>query len=372
MKSTLPFVGLAVAATLASAVPPPTTTEDALDLSTRYTEGLRLRLDAELTYESERTAFEMIRDGEPVDFGDRMMGGPSLLTRWTSSVYGVEAVEDGAPVDVRLGFERLEQETFAIRRDEEVVDTTNSPLEEVVLGLTLEDGEVVAEVLEGSEPDDEALLEGFSMDLGLDALLPEGPVEPGAEWDVEGAALVRALSFDLEAQLFPPSPRPELGAEGGGRGGRGGFRGMRGGGGGNLGTLLRDGEWDLEATLGAEPEEAAGRSCWVITVTGDAEVELPERQFGGGGGRGGGGGGALLPLPAPLTRANLGTVEVEALLYVSTELGHPVLLEVELTTVVESESEREGRDGSTMQTSSTTEGTMQLVVEVAEAAEDDE
>ena len=238
MKSTLPFVGLAVAATLASAVPPPTTTEDALDLSTRYTEGLRLRLDAELTYESERTAFEMIRDGEPVDFGDRMMGGPSLLTRWTSSVYGVEAVEDGAPVDVRLGFERLEQETFAIRRDEEVVDTTNSPLEEVVLGLTLEDGEVVAEVLEGSEPDDEALLEGFSMDLGLDALLPEGPVEPGAEWDVEGAALVRALSFDLEAQLFPPSPRPELGAEGGGRGGRGGFRGMRGGGGGNLGHLV--------------------------------------------------------------------------------------------------------------------------------------
>ena len=79
-----------------------------------------------------------------------------------------------------------------------------------------------------------------------------------------------------------------------------------------------------------------------------------------------------MPEPAPLAFETLGSLEVEAKLYVSTELGHPVLLEVELTTVLESHTEREGRDGGSIETSSTTEGTMKLVVEVSEAAADDE
>ncbi|MDF1799023.1 MAG: hypothetical protein P1V81_07600 [Planctomycetota bacterium] len=355
---------LALGLGLASAIQP----EDEVLLQPRYEAGSRVQLASEFVYESEVTNFEMIRDGEPVDMGDRMMGGPSALSRWVTLTEHVAEVEDGAPSVVRRAFERLESENFRIRRDEEVVDSSNGPLEGVTLELTREDGDVVAEVVEGSSPDDDALLEGFSMDLGLAALLPTEAVEPGATWEPEAGALLRALGMDVEQNLFP---RVTPGATEGGRGGgRGGARGG-GGGGAPIGDLFRDGEWELEATLASEQEDYDGQACYVIELTGSGETDIPDRERPQGGGRPGGGDAPLAFVQPELSLlAGTATMELEGKLYFSAEEGRVVHLDVTCEVVIESETSRESERGS-MQTSSTTEGSLTLKVDVTEVAEEE-
>lgn len=359
--SLAPFGVLALGA-LSAFVPQ---ADEPLVLRTQYTPGLSLQTELTVSHASERTAFSMVRDGEEVDMSGRM-GGPSTTARTGVILDTFIAVKDGAPTHVERTFETLGSNSARMRRDEEVVSDWSGPLEGVTLELLLEDGEVVVDVTDGSEPDDEALLEGHRLALGLDALLPAEGVALGDEWEIEGAALMRALGLDLDAVLFPPAPRPELEGGGGpGGGNRGG--GFGGGAPAGFAGLFLDADWDIEATLAAELEDLDGIACYVIEFEGTGEAEVEER----GGFGGGGGPRALAPFePLTTTLAGSGTLELEGKLYFAKDAARPLLLEVEATTVVESETTRESRNGGEIQTSSTTEGTLELTLRVSEFVPD--
>ena len=340
--------------------------EDPQALVVPYETGLTLELDASFHYESEVVDFTLIRDGVEQDMSGRM-GGPSSVTRKLLMSDHYTKVEEGRPLALERSFETLSHESKRMRGDEEMVTESSGPLESVTLGLTLEDGEVAVEVLKGSAPDDDALLEGFSMTLGLDGLLPEGKVEPGATWHLAGEALVRALGLDLEGQLFPPPPRSQA-PEGGGPGRRGG--GMRGGGGNPVGAMIRDAEWDFEATLAEEHADVDGTDCLVIELEGDGEYELPERPaFGGGGGRGGD---RFVPessLALPPFGGGAG-LELEGKLYLDSKTHLPVRFEVEMEVSIDEVVERSSERGdTTMHTA--TEGTLTYVANLRKVVADE-
>ena len=193
-------------------------------------------------------------------------------------------------------------------------------------------------------------------------------VEPGATWEPEATALLRALGMDVEANLFPrATPAATEGGRGGGRGGaRGGGRG-----GAPIGDLFRDGEWELEATLADEQEDYDGQACYVIELAGSGEMDIPDREPTQGGGRGGGGDAPLaLVQPVLSLLSGTATLELEGKLFFSAEEGRVVHLDVTTEVVVENETSRESERGS-MQTSSTTEGTMTLKVDVTEVSEEE-
>ena len=337
-------------------------------VQTQYTVGRTLRVEAHTSIAMETTSFEMERDGEPVEggFGG---GGGSTDTRSIVMKDTVLAVEDGAPTRVRREFVEISGDSVMSRGDQEMEFERECPLSEVTLELTAEDGDVLVEVVDGSEPDDEATLEGHQLALAIDALLPEGDVEAGATWELDGEQLAHAMMFDLESALYPRPQRPE--GEGGGRGGRGGRGGMRGGPRGSSTTrFFSEGDWDAEATLSADKEDYEGVECLVIEIEAECSGSLPEPEGGFGGGRGGRGGRALLMPLAPV-RENSFEVELEGKLYFDATSGRPVHLELEGT--IASESHREmSRGESTMSISSSQEGTIQYTVDLAVVAGDDE
>lgn len=309
------------------------------------------------------TAFEMVRDGVPVDvpFG---RGGGSELTRRVVAVDRVLEHADGKPTRVRRSFETVEAEGAVLFGENEMALEQESPLDGVVLELSLEDGEVVAEVVEGEEPDAEASLEGHALTLALDALLPAADVALEESWELEAEAVLRGLGLDVESALFPPPSREE--GERGGRGGPGGRRGgPRGGGGGSATRLFAQGEWEAEATFAAEDEEYEGGVYALVELELESTGELPEPQFGG---RGGGRGDDMLRPAGAAERVLDSTFEIElkGRLLFSQEDRLPVLLEVEGTITTQRDIEREGRDGGTMEISTTQEGTFQHVVRIAE------
>jgi hypothetical protein len=342
--------------------------DEAVSLKTNYSEGLALQSDTTVAYESERIAFSMTRDGEEIDMSGRM-GGPSTQLRTTSitDVYG--SIKDGAPVSVTRTFDTLEGTSVRSMGDEEMENTANGPLEGISLELTLEDDEVTAEVVDGTEPEDETLLEGHSLALGLDALLPDGEVELGDGWDFDGAVLMSVLGFDVDAQLFPPVvvERPE----GGERGGWGGRMSRPQP---SLAQLFLDAEWEGEAELSDELIEIEGVACHVIEFNAEGEVDIPDPPAREGGGRRGGDaeGYSFSPLAPGALLGGTGILAIEGKLYFSVDLGRPVALEAESTTTVDTETTREGRMGE-MVTSSTTESTMTIELTISEAEmEEDE
>ena len=335
-------------------------------ISTDYTHGKALRIEVESTYSME-TERSMERDGEPVE-SRRGGGGPTVDTRTIVMIDEVLEHEDDRPTKVRREFEELGGTMTMTRRDEEIENERECPLEGVTLEMQLEDGDVVTEVVDGDEPDDDALLEGHYLTLSLDALLPEDDVDPGDDWDIEGEALLRALCIDVEPQLFPRPERPEReegGERGRGRGQRGGSRG----GGGGLRAFFENGDWDGKATLGDDTEEHGDVVCHVITIEAECSGELPEQERGDrGGGRGGGGMAAPTTLPIP---ENSFEVELEGTLYFSVADQRPVYFEIEGTVSTESLREME-RGDSTFSISSTGEGTFKYTIEINVASTDDE
>ena len=340
--------------------------DEGISVATTYVEGQVLETRSVIDFSSERTAFSMVRDGVEVDMGDRMGGGPTTLTRTTTVTDQILTAKDGKPTSVRRTFDSLEGTSVRSTRGEETVSTNNGPLEGVTLALTLdEDGEVLVDVVEGDEPEDEALLEGHKLALGLDALLPAGVIEVDSPWDFDGAVLMSVLGLDLDAQFFPPQAREE---RGGGEGGERGGRGNRGGGRGdqNLAKLLLDAEWEGEATLTDEVVEVEGLSCRVIefSAEGEAEIEDPPAREP----RGDRGGDAVGMVPA-VRFGGTGTLEIEGKLYVSLEEGRPVSLEAESTATAETETTRSGGGGE-MVINSTTETTLTIAITVVKGEAD--
>jgi hypothetical protein len=276
--------------------------------------------------------------------------------------------EDGSPTRLTREFESISNDSARSRGDEEFESSQECPLSEVTLELTLDDGEVTAEVVDGTEPDDEALLEGHQMTFALDALLPEKDVAPGDEWDLSIEQLQTALLVDLESVLFPRPERTE-GEEGGsGRGGRrGGMRAGRGGGG--VARYISAGDWEVTATLLGDTEEYDGTECLVISIKGESTGELPESERAPGGGRRGGGN--ALFLGPSLRPENSFEMEIEARLFYDAKAERPVHFEFEGQLSTESRREMNRRE-TAMVISTAQEGTFTYSVDLTSADRGDE
>jgi len=332
-------------------------------LSTDYSKQPKLRIETVTTYKMETTDFSMERDGEPVEgrFGG---GGGSSETRRIVQIDEILEHKDSAPSVLRRTFENIEAKG-EIEFGENVRETEREcPLSEVTLELRIdEDGDVAVEVVEGDEPQDDALLEGHRMGLALDAFLPEDEVDEGDRWDLEVEAVLRGLGLDLEAVLFP-APEPEEPSEGEGRRGGGRRGGFGFGRGGSTAGIFAKAEWEGEATLASLDEDYGGVTCCAVTIELEASGALPEPDFGGGRRRDfgtgpfGAGAEALRPLDSTYE------IKIEGRLLFSQADARPVLLELEGKVTTERVTERE-RQGSTMVISTTQEGTFEHVVTIS-------
>lgn len=329
-------------------------------LSTDYTAERTLRIVSETQASVETTDFSFERDGEPQDSGGRGFGGGgSELSREIVQLDTVMAHEDGQPTKVKREFDTVESTTSRGGRDGETRETeADSPMDGETLILSLDDeGDVVAELESGDDPDEGSMLIGHSLTLALDALLPEDDVDSGDSWEIDKDALLRALSMDVESALFPRRA-PEGGGEGrGGRGGgRGGFGGGRGG--GSPVAFFNDADWEGKGTYTGSTEEIEGLECAVIELEFEAEGDLPERQFG------------RAPREFFFGYGSSSTVlestyevTLEGKLYFSLEEKRPVKLELEGEFTLETDREFE-RQGSTMSMSTTQEGEYEYTVTV--------
>lgn len=335
-------------------------TGDSVELKTNYSEGRTLRIETDAAFRLETVEMTITVDGEEREgFG---AGATSSETRRIVQVDHVITAKDGAPTKLRRSFEELEGNGSMSFGDQEQLFELESPLSETVLELTLDDDEVVAEVVEGGSVDS-ALLEGHRLELALAALLPDGEVDEGDEYEIDGAALIRALEADLHAIYFQPPAREEGGE---GEGGRGRGRGMRGRGTG-FAQILQAGDFNVQASLEALEGEFEGAACVVISIeiTGDGELPEPER------GEGGGRGGRALSAPfgaQPLFATNF-DMQAEGKLYFSTADNRPLALELAGELNIESERVRSRGDSEMVMTSSQ-EGSFTHRVVITEVEDD--
>ena len=335
-----------------------------LTLSTDYARERTLSIESQTTIQS-TSETTMERDGEPMEGRGGFGARETETSRHVVQLDQFLESEDGAPTRVRRTWEQISAESSTTFGDRDMQTEFETPLEEVTLELTYdEDGELVIEVVEGSEPDEEEVLEGHLMDLALDALLTEDEVEEGDTWELEGEALVRALGLDLESALFRRVP-PDFGG-GEGREGRGGGRRFGGGRGESpsLGMLFGEAEWEAEAKVESEEEEQDGLTCVLIVfeARGEGDLEEPERDsdrrelaFGPG-------------EPTSRVPETSYEIELEGKFWFCVENGHPVRLEVEGTIELDRTVEREMRE-SYMVINTLTSTEFEHVVEVSEVTD---
>ena len=334
----------------------------ASSLATDYSKQRTLRTVAELTTSMETTNLEVTRDGEPVDMSERGGGGGSEDTRRVVQIDQMIESADGEPTKVHRTYETIEGVASSERGDRDY----ECPLSGVTLALTSTGDGVEVEVVEGDEPDDDAMLEGHELAFALDALLPDSDVAEGDSWDVDADDVKRALGLDLQRVLFQPAQR-EGGGEGRGeRGGGGRGRGGRGGGGGAGGLrLLAQADWNAKATL-AESDEHEGLACAVIELEFKASGEMEVREREGRRRRD-----EALSLPTSSLPENTYEIEIEGRLLFSKELGRPVLLELEGQVSTSSYTERD-RGDVFMTVSVDRDGTFEYRVEISDEATNDE
>ena len=329
-------------------------------LTTNYSAERTLRISSETKAAVETTDFSFIRDGEPQDFGGRGGGaGGSELSREIVQLDTVMAHADGAPTKVKRSFDTVESTSSRAGRDGEMQEVdADSPMDGETLILSLDDdGDVVAALESGDDPDEGSMLIGHSLTLALDALLPGEDVDSGESWELDKDALLRALSMDVESAIFPRRA-PEGGGEGRGErgGGRGGFGGGRGG--GSPVAFFKDADWEGKASYSGSTEEVEGLECAVIELEFEAEGDLPERQFGRDRREFSFG-------PESLASVLESTYEVklEGKLYFSLEEQRPVKLELEGEFTLETNREFD-RQGSSMSMETTQEGEYEYTVTV--------
>lgn len=286
-----------------------------LELTTAYTPERSLTIESETAWDLSTSEMEMTRGGEPIEpRGERER--PSLTEARHLVVHDTVIEEsDGTPAVIHREFEsigtRFELEDSANgSRDLD----SEAPLEGVTLKLERADDEVEVTVIDGDSPGADHT-EGHRLELALDALLAEGDVEVGSEWELEGEAIRRALSLDLGPVLFPA---PEREAAGEGRRERGRGAAMRE----PLGQLLAQAEWSGTAELVDMEDELEGLKCVRVELEIEASHSASgEVEASGPGGRGGRGG--------TMERTTEIEVELEGDLFFSIEEGRPVLLRLE-------------------------------------------
>jgi len=333
-------------------------------LKTDYGKKRSLRIETESTVSLDTVDFSMERDGEPMERRGGMGGGGSEVAHKVVQIANYLEAEDGAPQKVTLQFDTLGMDTSTMRGEEMMEDSRESPMEGVTLELSLDDeGETVAKVIDGDEPDESSMLEGHAMTLALDALLPEGDVEVGGSWDLDAETVSAAFGFAMTNKLFP---RPERQARGDGEGRGGGRRGGgRFGGGGGAGPILAAAEWEGKATLAEEEYDHEGMACVLIELEIEASGDTPQRERGegggGGGDRGGRGGGES-------TVESTYEITLEGRLLFSVEEGRPVLLEITGDIATDMNSERSWGE-STMVMSQSREGKVAYTVTLTEETE---
>jgi len=337
---------------------------DGVHPKTSYTAERELLIESEWTLDMEQVAFEIVRDGEPMDMPDRGGMGSSETRKVVIRETIQDVDKEGAPTQALRAFETVETSSIMSFGDEEMESEREGRLHEVTLALKIEDDEVVCEVEDGVEPDEEEALEGHQLGLALDFALPDEEVKEGGSWELDNDAVRAVLGLDIERALFGGRPgTPEEGGGGRGRGGRGGRRGGMGGGSSSFGTLVQA-EWEGEATLESAEEDLDGVKCCVIALTFEAsgEYEPPEREWGGGGRRGGR---ALEPSLAESLVGVSYEAELEGKLWFALEEGHPVQFEIEGDVTVITETVREWGESS-IEMYRESEGELELTVTITE------
>ncbi|MEM7309222.1 MAG: hypothetical protein AAF682_21235 [Planctomycetota bacterium] len=328
------------------------------EASTDYSAERSLHIVAETTLELEVVAFSLERDGEPVN---RSGGtGTSLEERTVEQTFRVLEHEDGTPQRVQRVFDTVAQ-TSTSESDGETSETeSDGPLAGLTLELEADEGDVTATVVEGSEPSSDAILEGHSLTLALDALLPEGEVAEDDSWELETDAVMHALGLDLEDALFPRPERDESATTG-----RGGRRGG-GGGGGSRGSAMRNllgVEWEGTATWKGETEYD-GQACHAIELEIEGEGEMDPPGFSGGRrGRDRAPGALGTPGSARVVENTI-SCELEGRLLFSVDSGYPLLLSLEGSVSILRENEMQ-RGGGPMTVRSEREGAFEHRVVVS-------
>jgi hypothetical protein len=324
------------------------------DLATEYKTGPGRKVTIESSVRMETTASEFERDGETRSMG---VGATSNTERTEVHVDHVVEAEGGKPTKVRRHFLDLggksSFEAGEMSRESEL----ESPWRGVTLELSADSDKVDAKVVAGTEPDGEGVLEGHTLTLFLDGLLPKGAVEEGKDWEIPSEAIVRALRLDLQRKLYPPPARPEgEGAGGGGRGRRG-----RGGMGGS-GDVLGQSDWKGTGKF-AGTEEKDGTTCAVIELELETSGEREIEARGPGGGRGG-------ALALPFENKRTWSAKLEGKLYYDVKAKRPMLLELEGDLKIESRTERE-REGSVSRSYTAQSGKIDYTVEIEDAPAED-
>ncbi|MFT5732722.1 MAG: hypothetical protein ACJAZN_003459 [Planctomycetota bacterium] len=296
-------------------------------LQTNYEKARVFEVSYSTESSTETLKMEVMRNGEPMDRGGRG-GGERTQTFELAYTDTVLEAADGSPSKTQRVFDSIGGDSSSEGRDGPVERSLESAFDGLTLVLSESAGEVKIEVTDGDAPDEDRL-QGHSLRLPLDGLMPKESVEVGAEWEIEGLAFLAAIGTDLQTKLTDPAERGGGGERGGRGGGGGGQRGQRGGqrgGGGN--GMLAQGDWTITATLTDETRDVDGVSCAVIKIEADVEGE-PEA---GGGGRGG----------MQTDRSFEGTFEGELLF--CTEKSYPVSLDVsgsyQLSADMSSDSDR--------------------------------
>lgn len=322
-------------------------------LSTEYKTDRALKMEVEVSLKMEMTTMEMWRDGEPQQGGGG--GGASETKHKEVHVDKILEVKDGKPTKVRRTFESVSGKTSSSMGGDNEIDC---PLEGVTLEIKREgDGKVDVGAVEGKTPDGK-LLEHHVPENFLDGLLPEGDAKVDSTWELDSAAVKRALRLDVSDALYPRPERPEGGGgEGEGRRGRG--RGMRGG----ATNFLNQAEWHGKAKLVATDKDVDGTPCAVIEIKIEASGDLPEPEMGGGRRERMFEPGALV-LPAAKSTYD---VSLEGKLLFSTKAKRPVSLDLEGTAKTETEREMK-REEHTMKFHTVLEGDIAYKVAVSEEA----
>lgn len=335
-------------------------------LATDYKAGKTVKITSTTEYSMEVVDFEMLVDGEPMEG----RGGGDRMTTESRTIEQTDewlAAENGSLTKLKRSFASIEGGGTMTFGENEMENEREAPLSGVTLMMERGEEGLTVEVTDGTEPDDEALLEGHEPELALDGLLPEGDLAEGAEYKLDQEAIFKALGLDLESKYFP-RPQREEGAEGEGRGrgGRGG-RGMRGGGRSPF-QPFNDIEWEGKATVASMEADLEGDTCVKIALEIKGEGELPERERGERrGGRGRGGRALELATPAPI--ATNYEVKLEGALYFSTTHKMPVRLELEGSLSQDRETER-SRGERSMTIISLEEGELTHVVSIEVEAKD--
>lgn len=318
-------------------------------LATDYGLERTLRIETETVLELETTHMSVERDGESMgDFGRQSLHESTRTVLLDTPL----AQADGRPTKVRRRFETVEGRVEAEFGDRSLERDRESPYDGLVVVLEREDdGEVRVEVVEGSQPPDEALHDAEGLALALDALLPAEELEVGARWELESDAIRRALGVELQRALFPPAPAQEEEGEGGGGRRRRGMGGELGG-----ASFLASVEWQGTAELVALDEEVDGQRCARVRLELSSEGDLPEPEWGGPrGGRAFGLAGR--PLESRYE------VELEGDLLFAQDLRCPLSSHLAGSVRLTRHTERE-RNGSTLVMSSEREGTFSHTVSV--------